>query len=113
MSLIEQNISIELHGGCVLIEPNHTDGIPRAENGSQMPQRRIKKGEATKIVTVRMAESDYARIQEKAEASGVRVSEYIRALLLDTDRLRDMVTEAEKTTARISAIFSAMTAKED
>lgn len=97
----------------MLIEPNHTDGIPRTKNGSQMPQRRIKNGEATKIVTVRMAESDYARIQEKAEASGVRVSEYIRALLLDTDRLRDMVTEAEKTTARISAIFSAMTAKED
>ena len=104
---------MELQSICMLKEPKQDWRITLRVKGSQMPQRRIKNGEVTKIVTVRMAESDYARIQEKAEASGVRVSEYIRALLLDTDRLRDMVTEAEKTTARISAIFSAMTAKED
>ena len=73
-----------------------------------MPQKRIKSGEQTRIVTVRMAESDYKRIQRKAEAAGVKVSEYIRTVVVDADRLRDMVTEAEKTTERIRAIFSKM-----
>jgi len=77
-------------------------------NGSQMPQRRIKSGEVTKVVTVRMAESDYERIQKKADEAGIKVSEYIRAVVLDAERFRDMVAEAEETAERIRHLFTSM-----
>ena len=60
-----------------------------------MAQNPIKKGEQTKIVTVRMAESDYKSVQMRAEAASMTIAEYIRLLVLDAERLRDYVSDAK------------------
>ena len=108
MSLIEQNKIRVLQEPRMLIEPNHTDGIARTKNGSQMPQRRIKNGEATKIVTVRMAESDYKLVQMRAKAASMTIADYIRLLVLDAERLRDYVSDAKVVTDKIQKVMASM-----
>lgn len=73
-----------------------------------MAQNPIKKGEQTKIVTVRMAESDYKLVQSRAEAASMTIAEYIRLLVLDAERLRDYMSDAKEVTDKIQKVMASM-----
>lgn len=73
-----------------------------------MAQNPIKKGEQTKIVTVRMAESDYKLVQSRAEAASMTIAEYVRLLVLDAERLRDYMSDAKEVTDKIQKVMASM-----
>ena len=73
-----------------------------------MAQNPIKKGEETKIVTVRMAESDYKLVQMRAKAASMTIADYIRLLVLDAERLRDYVSDAKVVTDKIQKVMASM-----
>ena len=73
-----------------------------------MAQNPIKKGEGTRIVTFRMAESDYKLIQMRAKAASMTIADYIRLLVLDAERLRDYVSDAKVVTDKIQKVMASM-----
>ena len=73
-----------------------------------MAQNPIKKGEETKIVTVRMAELDYKLVQMRAKAASMTIADYIRLLVLDAERLRDYVSDAKVVTDKIQKVMASM-----
>jgi len=75
---------------------------------TDMAQNPIKKGEQTKIVTVRMAESDYKLVQSRAEAASMTIAEYVRLLVLDAERLRDYMSDAKEVTDKIQKVMASM-----
>lgn len=82
-----------------------------------MAQQPIKHGEVTKIVTVRMAESDIKLVKAQAKKEGVSTSSFIRqaalssALAGEAHELRKLVRDAESVADNIRKIMS--TAKTD
>ena len=82
-----------------------------------MAQQPRKHGEVTKIVTVRMAESDIKLVKAQAKKEGVSTSSFIRqaalssALAGEAHELRKLVRDAESVADNIRKIMS--TAKTD
>lgn len=88
-------------------EPD-TSNVMKAVWFTDMAQNPIKKGEQTKIVTVRMAESDYKLVQSRAEAASMTIAEYVRLLVLDAERLRDYMSDAKEVTDKIQKVMASM-----
>jgi hypothetical protein len=77
-----------------------------------MAQLPIKHGEVTKIVTVRMAESDVKLVKAQAKKEGVSTSSFIRqaalasALAGEAYELRILMRDAERVSNDIRRIMS-------
>ena len=77
-----------------------------------MAQQPIKHGEVTKIVTVRMAESDIKLVKAQAKKEGVSTSAFIRqaalssALAGEAHELRKLVRDAENVANNIRRVMS-------
>ena len=78
-----------------------------------MAQQPIKHGEVTKIVTVRMAESDVMLVKAQAKKEGVSTSSFIRhaavaaALAGKTYELRLLGLDSERVANYIRKVMSA------